>query len=485
MCCKCCRKHSFVRSFTEQLFDISDSAGSLLNEGINVLRTFQRISAPKQFAIMFSHECVSLFKWVTNLIELLFSLFDTKPLTDFDFYTLYSLVFPISILFFISVKLKKIAYIIAYGISIGLGALASAIGTSYIFSFIPIIAFICYCGASLPIMQFLKRCCKSKVYDESIEDEEQEISGQYKFHFTYSFFATSAIFCLLLIPVAQERYTVSMLLIIFIPILLSVVFFIELVNCICFHSSFNSSIKYEAKMILFLNNILTLLIVPSTEKLISIVTVDSFYRKKWACYFTYFIINMLIPITNSIILVRGEHSSAIEKYRYTKSNCLYYLNVIDILRQIVYAFFASFDVVWGCLSVEIIWVLITIIFHPYCQVSNYFCTFLNSALIIVGNTATIISTNKTIGPLSFTKTIICFVMVCIPAIISMYIYFIFDFKTYDIQSDIEMDDITESSGNEKEYGIVEQMGIILKSFTSFAFFCYGCNIYLFDYERKE
>ena len=140
MCCTCCKKHSFLRAFMEQLFDIGDSAGSLLNEGINVFRTFQRISAPKQFATMFSYECISLFKWVTDFIQILFSLFDSKPLSDFDFYTLYSLVFPLSILFFITTKLSKLSigvYAIGYAISFGLGAFVGQIGKNgktYIFS---------------------------------------------------------------------------------------------------------------------------------------------------------------------------------------------------------------------------------------------------------------------------------------------------------------------------------------------------------------
>ena len=74
----CCTKHSFCRSFFYQLFDIGDSAGSLLNEGINLFRTFQRISAPKQFSTMFSKDCLSLFKWVTNLIQIISNSFDTS-----------------------------------------------------------------------------------------------------------------------------------------------------------------------------------------------------------------------------------------------------------------------------------------------------------------------------------------------------------------------------------------------------------------------
>lgn len=81
--------------------------------------------------------------------------------------------------------------------------------------------------------------------------------------------------------------------------------------------------------------------------------------------------------------------------------------------------------------------------------------------------------------MNFAETIICFIMICVPAIISMYIYFIFDFKADDIQSENEMDDIDESTENDEEVDVVEKMGIIIKPFTSFSFFLFGANLHLY------
>lgn len=437
---------------------------------------------------MFSHECISLFKWVTDLIDLFFNLFNAKPITNFDSYLLYSLIFPISILFFITLKSNKLLYLILYGLFLGAGAFFGLFANLIQFCFIPIIAFGIFFAMSSPLQKFFANCFKSKVENERIEDDviSEEENLQLNFHFSFCFLGSSFILCLLLIPIYRDRYSISILLIIIIPLIIIIVFCIELINFFFFNNSFNTTYKYSAKMILFINNILTLLIVPSTEKFISNVTVNEYYRKQWCFYFSYIIINVLIPIIVSIVLVKGEHSSAIEKYRQTKSNCLYYLNVIDLIKQIIYAFFSSFDIVYGCLSVEVIWLLMMIFLHPFSKVSDYFFTFFTSILIIAGNSVTILSTFKTIGPLSLGQTIVCFILICIPAIVSMYTYFIFDFKTDDIQDDeMKMEDIDESSENENDNDVADQMGIIMQSFTSFAFFLYGSNIHLFDSEYNE
>ena len=236
-------------------------------------------------------------------------------------------------------------------------------------------------------------------------------------------------------------------------------------------------------MIIFLINVLTLLIVPSTQQLVSISKTDRYYRFQWCTYFSYFVTNLLIPVIWTFLLIKSQYPPVIEKYRSSKKNCLHYISLIDLIKQIIYAFFSAFNFILGCLSIEIIWFIIMIILHPFYRVSDYSITFFTSILIIIANFMALYS-DGSFGPLSFAETIFCFVMVCFPAILSLYLYFIFDFKIDDIQVDNSTDDIKSdqsfdhSTDDDEKYDFITSTYYIFKIVGAFSFFLFGANIHL-------
>lgn len=497
MCSKCCcTKRSFCRSFFKQLFDIGDSAGSLLNEGINLFITFQRISAPKQFSTMFSKDCISLFKWVTNLIKIISSQFETsKPVSDFELYYLYSIVFPLTILAFITVKIAKegiLFQLILYPIFFGIGAIAGIIGQdnqNIIFIFIPVLVFILLFFLMPYVLSLKDKISRKKVQNKEnniIDNTEDNLYDYHecRFHFSFSFILTTLVFVLAALKISQRIFYLILLILIITAIVLSIVFIIEFFNLICCNNSFNSNFKYEAKMILFCNNILSLLIVPSTEKIVAIAKTDEYYRFQWCTYFSYFVINLLIPVIWSFLLIKNQYPPAIDKYRSSKKNCLHYISLIDLIKQIIYALFSAFDFVWGCLSIEILWFLMMIILHPFYRISDYSITFFTSIIIIIANSMTLYNESSTIGPLSLAETIIFFIFVCFPAIFSLYIYFIFDFNIDDIKIDNSTDDIKsdnssdQSTTEDEKYDFITQMHLLFNIFGAFAFFLFGANVHL-------
>lgn len=91
----------FCRLFLSQLFEIGNSAGSLIGEAVNLFRTFQRLSATKTFATKFSSECEGMFSWATDLVKNIISSFQIQPFKDIELFWLYTVAIPLLILTFI------------------------------------------------------------------------------------------------------------------------------------------------------------------------------------------------------------------------------------------------------------------------------------------------------------------------------------------------------------------------------------------------
>lgn len=100
--CKCCRS-KFLVIFFEQLFDISNSAGSLIVEAINLFRIFQKLSSTKRFATRFSSSCLRMFQWAKDFFHIIVnSLFRMRPFTDYESFSLSIFVFHFVIMTYIT-----------------------------------------------------------------------------------------------------------------------------------------------------------------------------------------------------------------------------------------------------------------------------------------------------------------------------------------------------------------------------------------------
>ena len=92
----------FYKLFISQLFEIGNSAGSLIGEATNLFRTFQRLSATRTFITKFSNECNGMFDWAKDFVKILIASIQARPFTDFELFWLYTFSIPILIVSFVS-----------------------------------------------------------------------------------------------------------------------------------------------------------------------------------------------------------------------------------------------------------------------------------------------------------------------------------------------------------------------------------------------
>ena len=100
-----------VKSFNKDFFGVGSSAGSVILEGLGLFKTFQRISAPKSFAIHFSHECFKFFGWAKDLINMVVGKIFTRPFSNLELFEMLTFAFPLTIFTFIcTMVLRKKIY---------------------------------------------------------------------------------------------------------------------------------------------------------------------------------------------------------------------------------------------------------------------------------------------------------------------------------------------------------------------------------------
>ena len=67
-----CKNSVFVL-FLKHLFDCGNSAGSIISEAFELLRTFQKFSGTKTFTVHFSKDCLKMFSWASSIVESIMS----------------------------------------------------------------------------------------------------------------------------------------------------------------------------------------------------------------------------------------------------------------------------------------------------------------------------------------------------------------------------------------------------------------------------
>lgn len=199
--------------------------------------------------------------------------------------------------------------------------------------------------------------------------------------------------------------------------------------------------NYE-KFLGFLFNCFSLLIIPSIQSFYNVINSDC--ENDWRIFLTFILLSLALPIAQSIILVATSYPSLKEKYKYC------FVEIIDILKQIAYAFLASYDVIWGCFAIEVAWIIFIGILGPYNNYSDYPLSIGNSFIVTVSNSALLYAKYKDEASISFEFAITIAAFAFLPAIAALYVFFWKDFvikkkKSPDENLDESIDYLTKLS----------------------------------------
>ena len=103
-------------------------------------------------------------------------------------------------------------------------------------------------------------------------------------------------------------------------------------------------------------------------------------------------------------------------------------------------------------------------------------TFGNSIVIFISNGAVLYSNYNDSAVFSLKVSLILVLIACLPAILSLYLYFIIDFQR-------DFKELSSDSVSEMDEGTFK-ISLILTIVTPIAFFFYGTNISLITNELK-
>lgn len=458
----------FLLIFFNQLFDIGNSAGSLIVESINLFRIFQKLSATKTFTAKFSTSCLKMFQWAIDFLHIIAdSLFKMRPFTEFESFSIYNYIIPMVIITYITLigqseRVLASTYIWTYaciaGIGIGIGSIGFYQNTLLLTVLLP--AVIVLIVTIICINCHLKSVDKrEKAILDSYSDEEKrirttrELIERKKDHWkheeyfrsftgTKSLFVTCNTLILLIIPYTLYRFKLQ----IFIGVVSAIVIIVSFI----FENIFEAAVFI--KLTNFFINCISLLIIPQTEKFVEVM--QSEYKNKWQLILGYIANSLLIPIIITVLMIISQYEGLTDKYRTKedknneeqeenndkfrldldseneskKFNLYTLIELVDIVRQIVFAVVSAYDIIWACIGIEIAWFILIVSVRPYENISEHFISAGSSLIVFVTNIAILISNSKNKSVFNFTITVLIIVFACIPPVLSIIIYFIVDFE---------------------------------------------------------
>lgn len=427
----------FIILFLRQFFDIGNSAGSIISEAVGFIKTFQRLSAPKTFSARFSSECLEMFDWASKIIQnITINISDGIPLYDFEAFLIYVLAIPLTILIFISrVQVTFFCFQVwTYGIAIMLGSgigfcqisLSKMLGLTIPSVILSIATFLYIRNIGLSSIF----CNKEKVENEFNEEEEEEspVAHDILIPFTLAFDLGILIFIGIASPVLQLRPRLANILVIIFAIAMVVILSFEIIDRCCSKNYVLHSKMILGKLLFFFVNLFSILIIPCTNSFGKIMIGE--FKNQWQCIIGYIVLGLILPIGLNFVLIYYDYPDICDKYKRREYgiNLYKYIELIDIVRQVAYALSALFDCTWACIAIEIAWCIFVLAIRPYINLSDYFLTVGNSLVIFVGNVIAICM-EKENKFFSFEAAVGFFIAACIPAIISIYVFFFLEFQT--------------------------------------------------------
>lgn len=453
--------------FLSKLFDFGDCAGSLIKEVLNLFRLFQRISATRTFTAHLSSDCYKMFSWAIDFLDLIRAVFYFEPFTKYQKFYLFTYALPMTITVFITAACSSylfFGFIWGYYIfcCFGMGIGYIGIDTKYaiIGCIVPVvvIAFICYGCFKWNIFSVFRNLTINEAGIDCCPSHFNFIK------ITFSLTQALITLTLMMIPLLLKNGNLAIL---YAFLAISVIVLSLIIETIfsCIHISDyfedDDDIETQTKgldnFIALGLQIYSILIVPGAEKFLDVITNE--YKRDWRCYIGYAFFSILLPIALMILMVLGRIPTILEKYRYS---VFAFFEVVDIVRQIIYAFVAAYDYVYACIGIESFWVVIIIVFRPYSNVSEYFKELGNSLVLITGQAITKAAENHGTEFISFKLSLGLLIAVCVPSVLAIYFYFIFDFWK---KSECEFDEET-----------LFILAILVRFISPFAFVVFGLNI---------
>lgn len=182
-------------------------------------------------------------------------------------------------------------------------------------------------------------------------------------------------------------------------------------------------------MITFVINLFSLIIIPATENFVSLIKNDN---KQWRLIIGYITLAVLLPLIMNFMLIKCNFPDICDKYK-TPNGCVFnwypYIELLNFIKQIVFAIVSSYDINYACIIIEIAWAAFIIVLRPINGISSYSLIVGESIVMIITNSAALYQKSHIDYTFSFAATIVFVVLCCIPAVVSLYLFFIFDFNT--------------------------------------------------------
>lgn len=439
MSCSC----NNFKIFAKEFFSFGQSSGSIFTGAIGLFRTFQRISATRTFSASFSNECYKMFKWALNIFEVIRSIFFFRPLYDTQLFYIFSYAIPLTIVIFITAEASSYLffgfiwiYYLALMIGVGIGFFGINLKLALILTLVPIgiifiISFFCFKCDLLTVF---------KIFDPNAKTFDCCPNEHNRLKNTFSLTTSLIVLTSVLLPVfiINNNNNLGKLYYYACSICVSTCFIIELIYIFGIVGLENfEETKSLIKLISFAFQIYPLLIVPATEYF-SIV-VQNEYKNDWRCIIGYVFFSLLLPIALVVFMIIGNVSDVVDKYH---DNYYAYIEIVDIIKQVVYAIVAAFDIPWACVGIEIGWLVLIFGLRPFVQISEYVIQAGNSLIIIIETVVCIVVSSRGNGFLNFATSVTFVVLAFIPAIAGFYVYFIVDFDpSEDDSSDDDFNDV--------------------------------------------
>lgn len=408
---------SIFKKFIKELFGIGNSAGSIISEAIGLLKIFQRISGTKTFRFHISQECLKLFSWALNTFDEIFSSFYLRSFSDLEIFYFICYIIPLMFVIFVGASLYSLRYYLVILMSSLFGFLGFGFG--YIKYNNKIAAgLIVPSLAIIIVLLILIFKIDSVFYLLSHEDSQNNL------RFSFAIFNLLLLLGIMLIPFFLHNLYLygSYCFICLIIIIMAII--IEFVLQNIFLTNDTKDICKE-KLPIIISSFYSLLFVPSTEYLIALMKGD--YKNNANIIFGYIFLILIPSIIIVIVMISKDHPNIVEKYK----DDFYKFEIIDLARQIAYAFSSAFDEPWACLFFELLWILLFSIFRPYNNYSEYIVQGGSSAIVIIANIIALVCHYNDNIFLSFYASLAIVCSACLPAIVSLFIFFAFDFEIDD------------------------------------------------------
>ncbi|KAK8876490.1 hypothetical protein M9Y10_006704 [Tritrichomonas musculus] len=458
--------------FLSEFFDIGNSSGSLLSEALGLFKTFQKIGATKTFSVHFSNECYKMFSWATNIIELIKYAFYFRPLSDYEIYYIYNFAIPMAIVTYLTASASYvfIYYLyMLYGLLLMLG-----IGLGYIqMDTKKVIFLLVAVFVIIVVVLFLGCCCcggdfldfVSHVFESVTDVNPEDVADAIFLKFSFALAQSLLVITLLLTPILIKSskltkiYSIALIVVIILSIIIEIT-----INCLV--DCGNLDMENEYKYISFGLTCFSLIIVPATKYFM--IVNNEVYKNNWRCIFGYIFFSLLLPVALTVMMIIAKVPSMVRKY---KNRWYAFIEVVDIVRQVVYAIVAALDIPWACIGLEIGWLILMFAVRPYKYFSDYVLQCGNSLIIIVETSVCIAADRNGTGFLTFSVSLALVIIACIPAVLSLFIFFLLDFGY--------------SPSDKSDEELVYMMAMVVKYASPFAWIIYGFGVPLIEKTTKS